>query len=254
MANGTPLTRARPHTDPNTQQPPNAPTDASAAETKRRTTAAQKAYGRGKPITTRTVKDKKLRRNLSQLESQYLDATLKAHDAELLLENSAGVLEAEGPLERTYKVRQADVRGSVGVSTAAKGFELRLEGEGPYMGEYTANGRGLLLAGRKGHVAGVEWRGGGLGCEMRLGERVRDVKWLHNEQYFAVAQWRYVYIYDGAGVELHCLKKHVEVTGMEFLRHHFLLATVVGFFSSCGWCVRGDDEVADWDDRAMRGT
>jgi U3 small nucleolar RNA-associated protein 7 len=78
-----------------------------------------------------------------------------------------------------------------------------------------------------------QWTGEGeLGCELQLSETVRDAKWLHNDQYFAVAQKKYVYIYDRAGVELHCLKKHIEVTNMEFLRHHFLLATVVGTFDA----------------------
>lgn len=202
--------------------------DPEAAATKRRAEEAQKAYGRGKKISTRSIKDKKLRSNLRNLEDKYKDATLKAKDAEILLENESGYLEPDGELERTYKVRQDELQQEVAVETARKGFELKLEGLGPYSADYTINGRGLLLAGRKGHVATMDWRGGVLGCELQLGETVRDAKWLHNDQFFAVAQRKYVYIYDRAGVELHCLKKHIEVTNMEFLKHHFLLATVVG--------------------------
>ena len=206
--------------------------DAEAAEAQRRTLEAQKTYGRGRQVPLRGIKDKKLRSNLKALENKYKDATLKAKDAEILLENESGYLEPEGELEKTYKVRQEDLKSEVAVETAKKGFELRLEGLGPYTADYTRNGRSLLLAGRKGHVCTMDWRGGELGCELQLGETVRDAKWLHNDQYFAVAQKKYVFIYDRAGVELHCLRKHIEVTGMEFLPYHFLLATVVCLHTS----------------------
>lgn len=192
----------------------------------RRRKEAEKAYGRGKKIAVRHVKDRKLRGNLKVLESKYKDATLKAKDAEILLENTGGFLEPETELERTYKVNQRDIRKDVAVQTAQMGFELKLDG-GPYVAEYTRNGRELLLAGRKGHVATMDWRNGKLGCELQLGETVRDIRWLHNSNMFAVAQKKYVYIYDQAGVEIHCLKKHIEVTNMEFLPYHYLLATVV---------------------------
>ena len=203
------------------------PLDPEAAEAQRRAAEAQQVYGRGRKISTRGVKDKKLRSNLKTLENKYKDATIKAKDAEILLENESGYLEPEGELEKTYKVRQDELRQDVAIETAKKAFELKLEGLGPYVTDYTRNGRGLLLAGRKGHVSTMDWRGGQLGCELQLQETVRDAKWLHNDQYFAVAQKKYVYIYDHTGVELHCLKKHIEVTNMEFLPYHFLLATVV---------------------------
>ena len=196
-------------------------------EKARRLKLAQKTYGRGREINVKSVKDKKLRRNLTNLENKYKTAALKAKEAEILLENSSGFLEAEGELERTYKVRQEEIWGEVGIETAQKKFELKLENLGPYVCEYTRNGRDLLLAGRKGHVATMDWRDGKLACELQLSETIRDARWLHNNQYFAVAQKKYVYIYDSNGVELHCLRKHVEVSHMEFLPYHFLLATMV---------------------------
>ncbi len=35
---------------------------------------------------------------------------------------------------------------------------------------------------------------------------MRDVQFLHNEQFFAAAQKKYVYIYDKRGLEVHCLR------------------------------------------------
>ncbi|KAL1984949.1 hypothetical protein VTN96DRAFT_8505 [Rasamsonia emersonii] len=202
-----------------------------AREAKLRLLEAKKKYGRGKEIPVQSVRDKKLRSNLKKVEKRYRDAALKAKDAEILLENEAGFLEPESEMEKTYKVRQEEIKENVGIETAKKGFELKLEDFGPYRADYTRNGRHLLLAGRKGHVATMDWRAGKLGCELHLGETVRDAKWLHNNQFFAVAQKKYVYIYDHTGMELHCLDKHVEASYLEFLPYHFLLAsaTTSGF-------------------------
>lgn len=192
----------------------------------RRHKQAQKEYGRGRQIDIKNVKDKKLKRNLGNLETRFQRAADQAKDSELLLEHAGGFLEAETELERTYKVRQDDLTQNVPVASAQKRFDLKLDQLGPYLCEFTRTGRELLLAGRKGHVATMDWREGKLGCELQLGETVRDIRWLHNNQYFAVAQKRYTYIYDRNGVELHCLRKHVEVSHMEFLPYHFLLATM----------------------------
>ncbi|KAM3540260.1 putative U3 small nucleolar RNA-associated protein 7 [Beauveria bassiana D1-5] len=195
-------------------------------ERMKRLREAKKAYGRGKHIDTNNIRDKKLRGNMKLLEGKYLEATVKAKDAEILLENTSGFLEAEGDMEKTYKVRQEDILPEVAMETATKRFELKLDALGPYVFDYTRNGRELLLGGRKGHIASMDWREGKLGCEIQLRETVRDVKWLHNDQFFAAAQKKFVYIYDRDGVELHCLRKHIEPTHMEFLPYHFLLATI----------------------------
>ncbi|OTB12980.1 hypothetical protein K445DRAFT_356521 [Daldinia sp. EC12] len=195
-------------------------------ERRRRLKEAQRDYGRGSRVNVKAVKDKKLRSNLKSLEHKYKEATVKAKDAEILLENTSGFLEPENELERTYRVRQEDILDEVSIESAKKRFELNLDQLGPYVFEYSRTGRELLLAGRRGHVATMDWREGKLGCELQLGETVRDARWLHNNQFFAVAQKKHVYIYDRQGVEVHCLRKHQEVTHMEFLPYHFLLATL----------------------------
>ncbi|KAH7075965.1 WD40-repeat-containing domain protein [Paraphoma chrysanthemicola] len=193
------------------------------------TEAATKQYGRGDKIRSKSVKDRKLRSNLRLLESKNKQAAVEAKNVEILLENNAGLLEPESELERTYQVRQDDIKQAVGIETAKKGFELRLDGLGPYdVCEYSRNGRDLLMASRKGHVATFDWRDGKLGCELQLNETVRDARWLHisNQKNFAVAQKKCVYIYSGDGVELHQLKNHSEATHLEYLPYHFLLASV----------------------------
>ncbi|KAK9473216.1 WD40-repeat-containing domain protein, partial [Dipodascopsis tothii] len=186
-------------------------------------------YTRGsmKPLK---VEDKKLRSNLRKQDARFKQAARTAMDTDVLLQEEAGFLEAEG-MERTYKFSQAELKDAVDVSTASKGFELALDHFGPYSIDYTRNGRKLLIGGLKGHVAAFDWREGTLDTELNLGETVHAVKYLHDDQYFAAAQKKYVYIYDKAGTELHCLKKHIDVTALEFLPYHFLLATA----GNAGW-------------------
>lgn len=50
--------------------------------------------------------------------------------------------------------------------------------------------------------------------------------WLHDQSFFAVAQKKYVYIYDRQGVEIHQLRHHIDVNRMQFLRYHFLLSSI----------------------------
>lgn len=210
---------------PPTKRKPTSTLTAEDKENQKQVADARKKYGRGRPVRVNEVRDKKLRANLKRIENKYRTAVLNAKDAEILYENQEGFLEPETELEQTYKVRQEDILDAVGVQQANKAVEFKLD-LGPYVSDYTRNGRSLLLAGRKGHIATCEWRAGKPGCELNLNETVRDAKWLHNDQYFAVAQKKHTYIYDHAGVEIHCLKKYVETTHLEFLPYHFLLAGI----------------------------
>ncbi|KAJ1984265.1 putative U3 small nucleolar RNA-associated protein 7 [Dimargaris verticillata] len=153
------------------------------------------------------------------------DAAHQAALAELLLPEEEGFLEAEN-LERTQDVSQKELRNHVDINTAAKMFNLNLTQFGPYCIDYTRNGSHLLIGGRKGHLAAFRWQTGKLLFETQVRESVKAVKWLHNETMLAVAQKKYVYIYDNQGLEIHCLRHHGYPNALEFLPHHFLLASV----------------------------
>jgi U3 small nucleolar RNA-associated protein 7 len=163
---------------------------------------------------------------MKKSEAKSKSAAKLAQQSELLLTQDYGYLEADGPLEKTYKFTQNDLAPLLDSNTRSKMLSLNLE-FGPYRIDYTKNGRHLLMGGRKGHVASLDWKTGKLGCEVYLNETIRDVQWLHNETLFAVAQKKYTFIYDHSGAEIHRLKDHIEVNVLDFLPYHHLLVSVV---------------------------
>jgi U3 small nucleolar RNA-associated protein 7 len=171
-----------------------------------------------------SIGDKKARGLLTKRHERITETREFANRARILQPSKPGYLECEG-LERTWKVKQQDIAEQIPIISANKIFDLRLN-DGPYMIDYSRNGRSLLIGGQSGHIAAFNWKTGQLFCELWTKERIRDVKWLHNESFFAVSQSKYVYIYDSNGIEIHVLRKHQQATCLDFLPYHFLLVSI----------------------------
>ncbi|XP_037375410.1 WD repeat-containing protein 46 [Talpa occidentalis] len=166
----------------------------------------------------------KTRSRIEVAEAEEEEVSAKAARSELLLAEEPGFLEGEDG-EDTAKIRQADIVEAVDIASAAKHFDLNLRQFGPYRLNYSRTGRHLALGGRRGHVAAFDWVTKRLTCEINVMEAVRDIRFLHSEALLAVAQNRWLYIYDNQGIELHCIRRCDRITRLEFLPFHFLLAT-----------------------------
>ena len=98
-------------------------------------------------------------------------------DAALLTESvgaEPGKLEAEGEMEKTWRVTQAELAKTVGGEAARQQKEFRLDG-GPYRNRYTRNGRHMAIVGKLGHVASFDWQTGTMHAELQLRETCRDI-------------------------------------------------------------------------------
>ena len=192
-----------------------------------------------------TISDKKTRGKFERaMELDESAALENARRERYLSMEPSGVLEAETEKgERTWRFQQSEIIAHVDVNAKKKAFDLRLEGSGPYRSvDFSPNGQHLVIGGSGdgGHVANVEWNKHKLLSEIYLDENkddenmrevgvipaVKCVKYLHNTEFFAVAQTKYTYIYDKRGLEIHRLDKHRDVFAMDFLPKHFLLTTV----------------------------
>ncbi|XP_057510172.1 probable U3 small nucleolar RNA-associated protein 7 isoform X1 [Actinidia eriantha] len=188
-----------------------------------------KKYLRGEGANLEVLHDKKLKGQLAVREELYGKSAKAAAKAEKwLMPSEGGYLEAEG-IEKTWRIKQEAIAREVDILSRKNQHDIVLPELGPYTMNFTSSGRYMAVAGRKGHLAIIDMKSMGLIKEFQVRETVRDVVFLHNEQFFAAAQKKYPYIYNRDGTELHCLKEHGAILKLQFLKNHFLLASVNKF-------------------------
>jgi len=201
---------------------------ATAGTSKMSSTEKQRLarYSRGPGNKSKGVTKHKLKLGIKRGEKKIGDSARRAAQSEVLLPTEAGGLEAEGE-ERTAHMSQRQLVQAVDLQTQRKAYNMKLDHFGPYRSCYTANGRHVLLGGRKGHLAVLDWENARITSEIHVKETVRDVTFLRDHTMYAAAQHKNLYIYDAAGTELHCLRHHKpHVNRLGFLRYHWLLSTV----------------------------
>jgi U3 small nucleolar RNA-associated protein 7 len=86
------------------------------------------------------IANKKLRTELYRNSAHIARSKALLEDAELLLPGEAGLLEAEGELERTWRVSQSQIVQDTGQEAGKGRSEWKLD-DGPYRSRYTRNGR-----------------------------------------------------------------------------------------------------------------
>lgn len=191
---------------------------------------ATEKYIRGdtlKYVVDKTIKFKNLKKTMKETHDKIVESASRTASTEVLLTQKAGFIETETELEKSYKLKQADILELVDMNTRKNFFDLKLTSFGPYCINFSRNGRSMLFGGMKGHVAIMDVQKVKVKKELQLEETVHDVQYLHNESMFACAQNKYTYIYDKDGMEIHCMKNFERPYKLDFLPYHWLL-------TSCG--------------------
>ncbi|OAY83988.1 putative U3 small nucleolar RNA-associated protein 7 [Ananas comosus] len=180
-----------------------------------------KKYLRGEAANLEVLQDKKLKGQLAVREKLYGQSAKAAAKAEKwLMPSEEGYLEAEG-LEKTWTIKQESIVREVDLLSARKAFDMILPELGPYTQEYTSSGRYMIVGGRKGHVAMIDM----LSMDL-IKEFQRDCS---DELHDLFSCYRYPFIYNRHGTEVHCLKEHGKPLKLQFLDKHFLLVSVNSF-------------------------
>lgn len=166
---------------------------------------------------------KVIKEKIKNRETIAVKARKDVVQSEILKTEATGYMEVDSD-EKTYEITQEQIRKNVSVKALEQAFKLDLE-NGPIYSKYSRNGVHMLLRNDRGYVSSFNSKSMNLHFEIDVKERIYDALYLHNERFIAVAQKNNVFIYNGDGVEVHCVREHSKVFKMEYLPYHYLLVT-----------------------------
>ena len=101
----------------------------------------EKRYARGRlNFKSKSSKNPFLKKKLEEANASIKSAVSEALATEILLPAESGYIEvAEN--EKTYKLKQSSIKCNVDLNTQRNAFDLQLTTFGPYICNYTRNGR-----------------------------------------------------------------------------------------------------------------
>lgn len=142
------------------------------------------------------------------------------------------ILNQSLPTQGSLNKSQEYIQKNVNLYTKEKVFSFNLE-DGPYKGTYTQNGSHFMIYNKTGSISSFSTQSFNLSFESNIEDTIYDARFLHNEQYMALAQKDCVFVYDNTGKELHAVRDLKNTKMLEFLPYHFLLvgATDAGFMN-----------------------
>lgn len=172
------------------------------------------------------------RRNIERHRKLQTEAQSAAEATSVLLPNEAGFIETDDQ-ESSHLISQQELLEQVDVGTKKKAYSLQLS-HGPYHLDYTRDGRFLCLGGDKGQLAMFDAIAMKPFFDISVKQTVRDVQFLDNEEMIAVAQKKYVHIYDNHGVEIYCLRDLTLTYQLQYMAPFWLLV-LIGEFGELSW-------------------
>ncbi|KAM0676842.1 putative U3 small nucleolar RNA-associated protein 7 [Binucleata daphniae] len=165
-----------------------------------------------------------IKKEISDIKEKTKKAQFDFNRLEILNTAETGYIEYES--DDCDKIVDQDVlKSHLSVVNQEKGYDIKLK-RGKYTVKTDQTGRYTLISELAGNVAMYDMKTKKLFYEINVNEHINDIIFLHNELFSAVAQKKYVYVYDSQGREIHCCRKIKNIKEMQFLDYHFLLTAL----------------------------